>query len=115
MQDTIGQLVYTKALLSEIYGTRMKDIKTIVVTDCLDLEKAVLGTKLVENAWIVEDVAIIKEALANGDVSSIARVSSHRMLANCLTKSGTSGDELMQIIRTGSYEPPKGWLDSMKL
>ena len=115
MQDTIGQLVYTKALLSEIYGTRMKDIKTIVVTDCLDLEKAVLGTKLVENAWIVEDVAIIKEALANGDVSSIARVSSHRMLANCLTKSGTSSDELMQIIRTGSYEPPKGWLDSMKL
>ena len=114
MQSTIGQLVYTKALLAEIYGERMKKMDSIVVTDCKDLESAVIGSKLVHDAWLIPDVAIIKEALEQGEISAITRVPSERMLANCLTKTTASSTELMQVIRTGSYNPPEDWLRKMR-
>ena len=114
MIAVIGELVYTKAVLSQIYGQRMKDIPTIVVTDCKNLEEAVHSSSLVEDRWLITDVAAIKEALERKEITEIQRVPSERMIANCLTKAGASGKELLTILRTGKFHIPEGWLNTKK-
>ena len=54
----------------------------------------------------------IKEAVETGEVTEIQRVPSERMLANCLTKNGASGEELLKVMRTGRYTLPQGWLQN---
>ena len=64
---------------------------------------------LVDDPWLIPDVAVIKEALENGTVTEVRRVSSEEMLANCLTKQGASAEKLMEVLRTGEYKLPGGW------
>ena len=110
MIGVIGELVYTKAILAQIYGQRIKAIKTVVVTDCKNLDEAVHSSSLVEDRWLITDIAAIKEALENKEITEVRRVPSERMLANCLTKAGASGEELLTVLRTGRFEIPEGWL-----
>ena len=51
MIGVIGELVYTKAILAQIYGQRIKAITTLVVTDCKNLDEAVHSSSLVEDRW----------------------------------------------------------------
>ena len=110
MIGVIGELVYTKAILAQIYGQRIKAITTLVVTDCKNLDEAVHSSSLVEDRWLITDIAAIKEALENREISEVHRVPSERMLANCLTKAGASGEELRTVLRTGRFEIPEEWL-----
>jgi len=54
------------------------------------------------------DIAIIQEALEQKTISSIQRVSSNDMLADCLTKAGASGERLLNVLQTGQYDFPVG-------
>ena len=110
MIGVIGELAYTKAILAQIYGQRIKAITTLVVTDCKNLEEAVHSSSLVQDRWLITDIAAIKEALENKEITQVHRVPSERMLANCLTKAGASGEELRTVLRTGRFEIPEGWL-----
>ena len=50
MIDTIGDIVYTKAVLVQLFGSRANNIKTIiVVTDLKNLEEAIKSTNLVDD------------------------------------------------------------------
>ena len=60
MVDVIGELVCTRAVLSEIYGKRINEIETTVVTDSRNLFEAVHSNELVEDLWLATDVASIR-------------------------------------------------------
>ena len=111
MIDTIGEIVYTKSILSQIFGTRVEEIPVIIVTDAKNLEEAIHSTSLVDDAWLVPDVATIKEALEIGTVTMVRRVSSKEMIANCLTKQGAGAQNLLDVLRIGEYSLPGGWPD----
>ena len=87
----------------------MQKIPTIVVTDSKNLEEAANSTRLVDDAWLVPDIAVIKEAVTNKTVTKIKRVTSSEMLADCLTKAGASASNLLEVMRTGEYKLPGGW------
>jgi len=108
----IGEMVYTKGVLAQIYGQRIQNIPCLAVTDCKNLYEAVHSTSLVEDMWLITDIAAIKEAIETGEVTEIQRVPSERMLANCLTKNGASGEELLKVMRSGRYTLPPGWLQN---
>ena len=110
MADTVGEIVYTKSILSQIYGKRVEKIPVIIVTDSKNLEEAVKSTSLVDDPWLIPDIAMIKEAIDEGTVTEVRRVSSQEMLANCLTKlRGASAEMLMTVMRLGKYCLPGGW------
>ena len=109
----IGELVYVKAVFTQIYGDSIKMVPTIVFTDSRNLFESVYSSSLVEDAWLIPDISIIKEALEQGTIMSVKRVSSEDMLANCLTKAGTSADKLLDVLQTGLYVIPSG-LDDMQ-
>ena len=83
-------------------------VPTIVFTDSRNLFQAVYSSSLVEDAWLIPDIAIIKEALEQGTIMSVKRVASEDMIANCLTKAGASADKLLDVLQTGRYVIPSG-------
>ena len=50
MIATIGEVVYIKAVLREMYGVRVEDVPTIIVTDANNLYEAIHSTSLVDDA-----------------------------------------------------------------
>ena len=105
---TVGEIVYTKAILRQMFGEQVDKMPVIIFTDSRNLFEAVNSTSLVEDPWLIPDVAIIKEALENGTVQGLRRVASQDMIANCLTKQGASAESLLKILRTGQYILPAG-------
>ena len=89
-----------------MFGKRINDIPTIAATESKNLEESVKSTSLVEDSWLVPDIAVIKEALENKTITEIRRVSGGEMLADCLTKHGASGFGLLEVLRTGKYQLP---------
>ena len=114
MIATIGEIVYIKSILSQIFGTRAETIPVMVVIDAKNLEEAINSTSLVDDKWLVPDIATIKEALEQGTVTCVRRVASEEMLANCLTKRGAGANNLLQVLHSGEYKPPGGWPSSKK-
>ena len=49
MTGVIGETVYIKSVLSQIFGKRVSEIPVIIVTDSRNLEEAVYSTKLVDD------------------------------------------------------------------
>ena len=70
--------------------------------------EAVYSSSLVDDPWLIPDIAIIKEAMEVGTVSCVRWVASENMLANCLTKAGASSEGLMEVLQTGRYVIPEG-------
>ena len=104
----IGEMVYNKAIFRQIFGEVIEDIPVVMFTDSRNLYEAVHSTALVEDAWLIPDIAVIKDALSNGTISCLRRVSGDNMLANCLTKAGASADQLMDVLRTGRFVLEEG-------
>ena len=109
MVETIGEVVYTRAVLEQVYGGRMRQLPAIIFTDSNNLYKSIYSTKLVNDPWLIPDVAAVKEALEEKVVTEVRLVPGDQMLANCLTKAGASGDSLLKVLRTGIYRMPGGW------
>ena len=114
MIATIGEAVYMKAVLREMYGKRVENVPTIIVTDANNLYQAVHSTSLVDDAWLRTDIAAIQDALETGVVTLIRKVKGEDMLADCLTKSGASAADLMRVLGTGYYKLQDGWMTSLK-
>ena len=58
---------------------------------------------MLNDPWLIPDVAIIKEAIKQGTVEAVERVPSEDMLANCLNKQGVSAEGLMTVMMRGEY------------
>ena len=108
MISMIGELVYTKAILEQIFGERVRTIPTIVMTDSKNLAEAIKSSSLVEDSWLIPDIAVIKEALENRTVTEVRRIPGSEMLADCLTKKGASGAALLEVLNSGVYIIPSG-------
>ena len=108
MNDTIGEVVYNKAVLRQIFGEEIEKVPVIIATDSNNLFKSIYSTSLVEDGRLVPDIAIVKEAIEQGVVTEIRRVESKEMIANCLTKAGASSNMLTNVVQSGNYKLPGG-------
>ena len=64
------------------------------------------------------DIISIKQAIAEDrTITELRYVPKEQMIADCLTKTGRLGEDLLRIVRTGSYNIPGGMKirDSTKL
>ena len=104
----IGEMVYNKAILKQVYREVVENIPFVMFTDSKNLYEAVHSTALVDDPWLIPDIAVIKDALNNGTISRLCRVSGENLLANSLTKAGASAEQLMDVLRTGRYVLEEG-------
>ena len=75
--------------------------------------EAVHSTALVEDAWLIPDIAVTKDTLENRTISCIRRAEGEYMLANCLTKASAYPEKL-PVLQTDKYALPDGLDDSRK-
>ena len=108
MVSLIGEIVYNKAILLQIFGDEIDSLPVVLFTDCKNLHESIYSSSLVEDSWLIPDIAIIQEALEQRTVTCVRRVSKEEMLADCLTKAGASGEKLLSVLQTGQYCLPSG-------
>ena len=60
MVKTIGEVVYTRAVLEQVYGGRMRELPAVIFTDSNNLHKSIYSTKLVNDPWLIPDGSIRK-------------------------------------------------------
>ena len=104
----IGEIVYNKAILRQIFGDRIDSVPVVLFTDSKNLYESVHSSGLVEDAWLIIDISIIKDAISDGTISCLKRVLGEDMIANCLTKCGASAVKLLEVLQTGQYIMPPG-------
>ena len=105
LNDVISEVLFTKSILGEIFGEKTGQIPVNLYTDSKNVQKAVNSTSMVEDPRLRLDIACLRESLEKGEVSTLKRVTSKEMLANCLTKQGASSKALLTVLRTGYLEP----------
>ena len=82
-------------MVEEILGIPNKTIPITAYTDNKSVIEAVFSTRL------VVDIAAIREFLKTNDIRQIKWCSGDSQLANCMTKQGASGYELLKILQFG--------------
>lgn len=61
------------------------------------------STKLVDDRRLRIDIAAISETVNNEKNTSVKWCAGKNQLANCMTKRGASGLELLQIVQSGKF------------
>ena len=77
-----------------------KIVPIVGYVDNKSLVEAIYSTKLVSDKRLRIDLGAIKEMLKR-DVNQVKWLPGSSQLANCLTKRGASGEQLLTVFRTG--------------
>ena len=99
INDTVSELVYIKAVLTEMLGGEMVAVPLEVFTDSKNLLQASKTTSLVEDPRLRIEVAVLKESLEERELQKIEVVPGKEMFADCLTKRGASAKLLLDIVK----------------
>ena len=92
-----------KLLLEEILaGNCNIDISCVI--DNQSLHNAIHSTKCVEDRGLRPDIALLREKLANGEITDVKWVESSQQLADCLTKAGASSKQLLEVLSSGMLQ-----------
>ena len=105
----IGNLYFIKESLKQMYGTKAGDIPCITLIDSKDLHEAVHNIKTTQDKRLIGDIIQIKQAIAIDNlITELRLIPGDDMLANCLTKGGQNGTELIDVLRNGALYIPGG-------
>jgi hypothetical protein len=97
LTDGLDMTIYLREILKFCIG---KKLAIHAVIDNLSLLEAIKSTKQVAEKRLCIDIASIKEAIATETVT-VHWVKGEHQLADCLTKRGASGDNLLKCVQTG--------------
>ena len=105
LNEVLSEIIFVKALLSEMVGSEADGIPVNLYTDSKNVIKSVNSTSMVDDPRLRTEIACLKESLEKGEVTSLIHVLSASMLANCMTKKGASAKSLMQVMHDGYLKP----------
>jgi len=106
----LGDLRYIKTVLAQMYGTCMKDLPTVAVTDSKNLWLTVHQLKQPEDKHFVHTLAEIKESMAlDSSAHELRHLPKQFMLADGLTKRNGKNQVLMDVLQSGRFRLEGGW------
>ena len=101
LQEGLESSFYYRKMLENILGIPHKTIPIIAYVDNKSVIEAVSSTKLVDDKRLREDIAAISESLARREVSEIKWCPGNIHLADCMTKRGAAGYNLLNVLKDG--------------
>lgn len=101
LQEGLEAGYYYRTMVEEILGVRYKTIPIIAYTDIKSVIEAVFSTKLVDDKRLRIDIAAIREFITANDINQIKWCPGDIQLADCMTKQGASGYQLLNILQSG--------------
>lgn len=100
LQEGIEDAVYLRKMLVEVLNLTLK-IPLLAYCDCRSVVEAVHSTKMVDDRKLRIDIGALRESLQLGEITSIQWCPGSHQLANCMTKRGADGRQLLSILQTG--------------
>ena len=109
LQKLLGNMFYVRQILRQMFGSKADNIPGIALTDNQDLYSCVHNLKACEDKRLLADIINIKQSIVDDKtINELRYVPKEIMVADCLTKTGKLGEDLLQIVRTGVYNIPGG-------
>ena len=109
LQKLAGNMFFVRQILKQIFGTTADNIPGLAITDNQDLFSCVHNLKACEDKRLLADIISIKQAIIDDKtITELRYVPKENMVADCLTKTGKLGEDLLNIVRTGVYVIPGG-------
>lgn len=99
MQEGLESALYYRKLLEEICHLDSDKVPITAFVDNKSVVEALKSTKMVDDKRLRIDIAAIKE-IKNNNVL-VKWIPGKVQLANCLTKRGADGMQLLNILQTG--------------
>jgi transposase InsO family protein len=97
--EGLEDAIYLRDMIKELVS--VPDLPISAFVDNKSVVESVHSTKMVEDKRLRIDISAIKQLLDNGDVKTIRWCPGASQLADCMTKKGSSGFQLLQIFQTG--------------
>ena len=98
LQTGIEEAVYLKKMITEILNV---ELPVTAVVDNRSLVEALHSTKLIDDKRLRIDISSIKQSIEIGEIDAVKWCPGIKQLANCMTKKGASGYELLEVFQTG--------------
>ena len=109
LQKLTGNMFFVRQILKQMFGSKADDIPGLAITDNQDLFSCVHNIKACEDKRLLADIISIKQAIVDDKtITELRYVPKEEMIADCLTKTGKLGDDLLKVVRTGVYQIPGG-------
>ena len=100
MQEAIGDVMFTKEVLREVFGKEVDELKIKVVIDSQSLWDAVYSTLQVDDKMLRINIAFIKQMVEKLNIEVIWEKGS-RMIADALSKKQTKKNILLDAVQSG--------------
>ena len=101
LQEGIESAFYYRHIIEEVAGIPTKSIPIIAYVDNKSVIEAVYSTRLVDDKRLRVDIAAISESLNRKEIDEIRWCPGKVHLADCLTKRGAQGLDLLNVIQEG--------------
>ena len=102
--DGMDCVISIAMLLNEIlYGKCSTGLPIKCYIDNNDLYQAIYSNKQVSEKRLRKEVNIVKEQIKNKDISSVHWIQTNKQIANVLTKSGASAQNILQVFKEGIF------------
>ena len=101
MEKAVKEAVFVREVLEEVLGKKRKSVRLEVKTDSESLVDAIHGNKPIKDKRMRRYVAVIQQALSEGEIRNVSWKPSEKMLADPLTKKGADSRFLIQTLQTG--------------
>ena len=101
LQEGLEAGYYYRKMVEDMLNIQPKTIPIIAYIDNKSVLEAVYSTRLVDDKRLRVDIAAIQELLQDGSVSEVKWCPGKVQLANCMTKQGASGYELLDVLQSG--------------
>ena len=103
LQEGLECGYYYRQMLEDIMKLQRNTIPIIAYVDNKSVIDAVHSTKLVDDKRLRVDLAAISESLGRNEVKEIRWCPGRYHLADCMTKRGASGYNLLEVIHGGHF------------
>ena len=101
LQEGLECSFYYRKMIEDIFGISNKTVPIVAYVDNKSVIEAVYSTKLVDDKRLRVDIAAISESLERNEIQEIKWCPGKIHLADCLTKRGAAGYNLLHVLETG--------------
>ena len=101
LQEGVEEAIYLRAIITEMLNKKENSLPIVPYVDNRSVTQSLYSTKLVDDKRLRIDIAAIKESIEKEEIGTVRWVQGKDQLADCLTKRGASGYELMKVLING--------------
>jgi hypothetical protein len=104
LQEGIEDAMYIRHNMETLLDMHPLSIPLHAIVDNKSLVEAVHSTRLVDDKRLRLDIGAVREALEKSEVTSVSWCPGAAQLANCMTKRGAAGFDLLAVMQRGHFK-----------